>query len=209
MKSYLLSPLTVREVFLEKKIIFFSPFDFQRIFNASPQKTKYFLETYTRKGLFSRLKKGLYSLKNSSASDEVIANALYVPSYISMEYAMARHGIIPESVFEITSITTKPSRVFTFEEKNFSYCTIKKSAFTGYEMFENGIEKFLMADAEKSLIDYLYFVSLGKKSLSERIDIRKLKRNKLKRYARLFNRPGLTKLTQEICSPENLLKKLQ
>ncbi|NTV92420.1 MAG: hypothetical protein HGA72_03825 [Chlorobiaceae bacterium] len=40
-------------------------------------------------------------------SQTQVANLLYGPSDVSMDYALSHYGIIPERVIEVTSITTK------------------------------------------------------------------------------------------------------
>lgn len=198
MKYEKLSLLKVQAVLIEKKIKLFTPDEFGRIFSITPLKAKYFLETYVKKGLFARAKKGLYIVKNNQPSEEEIANVLYSPSYISLEYALAYYGIIPEMVYAVTSITTKPTRHFVFNEKSFEYFTIKNSAFTGYSLKKEKEKNFLIAEPEKALADYLYFVSLGRKTLGDRINLIGIKKEKLNDYAKIFNRPKINKLIQQI-----------
>ena len=58
-----------------------------------------------------RVKKGLYvfaaEYRTNLVCKETLANLIYGPSYISLEYALGFHGIIPERVEIITSISTK------------------------------------------------------------------------------------------------------
>ena len=128
----LLKPLQVREELLKRNLRIFSGQEFKRIFQTSPQSTKYFIETQVHKGLFSRLKRGVYALKTDLPSEEEIANAIYKPSYVSFEYALAYYNLIPEMVYTITSATTKPTRLFDVSGIAYSYRTIKKEVFTGY-----------------------------------------------------------------------------
>ena len=69
-----------------------------------------------RKGVVVRVKKGLYvfgpAFRRRAFSREVLANLLYGPSYISLEYALQHHGLIPEAVETLTSVTTGRSRQF-------------------------------------------------------------------------------------------------
>ncbi|MFA5433698.1 MAG: hypothetical protein WC319_12635, partial [Candidatus Paceibacterota bacterium] len=81
---------------------------------------------------------------------------------------------------------------------SFTYQTIKKEAFTGYQLREVNREKILMADAEKALADYLYFVDLKRISLNDRLELRNIDKNKLIKYAELFNRQGILKLIEQI-----------
>lgn len=196
-KSKFNTILDIQDKLLEQGVMFFTLLDFQRIFHISPLKAKYFLETNTRRGLFIRLKKGLYSLKKNITSEEEIANALYKPSYISFEYALARYNIIPEMAYSVTSATTKPTRAFEVGEKIFTYYTIQKKAFMGYVPEKIGKNVILFAEPEKAFVDYMYFVSLGKKTYNERINASMLNKKKVMYYAKIYNRPGLLHLIKK------------
>jgi len=198
MKQKIIQPISVQEKLKEKGVFLFTSEEFRRIFNLSPTKTKYFLETYTERGLFTRLKKGIYCLRNNLPSDEEIANAIYRPSYISFEYVLSKHGIIPEAVYSITSATTKPTREFNVGNKVFSYFKIKKQSFAGYSLVKTDGRDILIAEPEKALVDYLYFVSLGRKAHNERLNISMLDRKQILEYVKLFDRPGLFKIIQKL-----------
>jgi predicted transcriptional regulator of viral defense system len=192
-------PIKVQETLLERGLTIFSNAEFKRLFNTTPNQTKTFLEDYTKRGLLKRLKRGLYSLQIQPPSEEEIANALLRPSYISFEYALAYHNVLPEMVYTVTSATTKDTRQFVIEDKTFSYYTIKKEAYTGYEAVQKGErQKILIAEPEKALADYLYFVSLKKKADNDRLRLTHLDRKKVSEYAALFQRPALTELVKQL-----------
>lgn len=193
-----MKPILVREELLNRGIRIFTPLEFRRVFSKSQDQIQYFLEAQTGQGLFLRLKKGLYALKTDPPSDEEIANALYKPSYLSFEYAMARFGIIPESVYSLTSATTNPTRLFTVGHQAFSYYTIKQEAYTGYYLDTSGNRKVLIAEPEKALIDYLYFVSIGQRFWNDRFHVSQLDKNKLIEYARLFKRDKVIELVEKL-----------
>jgi len=198
MKSNILHPLSVQGELIDRGTLLFTLREFSRIFHISPVGTKYFLETYAKKGLFTRLKKGLYGLKRHLPPEGEIANALYRPSYISFEYALAKYGIIPEMPYSITSATVKPTRTFSVAGKTFSYFKIKKQFFTGYLSSKEEERVVLIAEPEKALVDYLYFVSLGKKFYNDRLNIANLNKEKIIKYAGLFKRSGLMKLVKKL-----------
>src|SRR3989339_72698 len=137
MKRDRLTYLNVRSKLKETRISTFTPALFRQLFEVPPQQAKYFLETYAKKGLFLRLKQGLYAFLDRAPSEEETANALYKPSYISFEYAMSRYGIIPETVYIISCATTKPTRFFEVADIGYSYFKIKKEAYTGYRLHKN------------------------------------------------------------------------
>lgn len=199
----LVKSLSTRKELLRRKIKVFTNQQFASIFNLSPYQTEYELHQLISEGLLTRLKKGLYILKTDSPSEEEIANILYKPSYISFEYALAYYNIIPEMVYQITSATTKPTRLFTVEHNSFSYYTIKLEAYTGYTLVKRGESRFYIAEPEKALVDYLYVISLGLRSLSggvsinDRIELGFLNKDKILVFAKLYNRPSLDRLIKE------------
>lgn len=197
--STLLKPLQVREDLLKRNIRVFTPEEFSRIFQVPSYSIKYFLEKQTNQGLFLRLKKGIYTLKTDFPSEEEIANALYKPSYISFEYALAYYGILPEMPYEITSATTKSTRSLTTPSASFSYYTIKQEAYTGYNLVKIETKTFLIAEKEKALADYLYFVSIGKRSLNDRLILKDIDKNKLLKFGELFKRKKLINIINNIC----------
>lgn len=78
-----------------------------------------------RDGFIEPVKKGLYvagSRLNSQRPEPfLLANHILGPSYVSVETALAYHGLIPERVYEIASMTTKASREFKTPVGRFTY----------------------------------------------------------------------------------------
>lgn len=176
----------------------FTPLDFVRIFGVDKLKAKYFLERNLESGLLLRLKNGVYALKSDMPGEGEVANFLYRPSYLSFEYAMSYYSIIPETVYSVTSATTKPTREFEVQGKAFSYFTIKKEAFVGYVSLERGGRTFFIAEPEKALVDYLYFVALGKRTTNDRTDVRNLNKERIIKYAKDYKNQRLMEIIKEI-----------
>jgi len=197
-------PLSVREKLLKQKIRVFNNLDFAEIFGLSSYQTEYNLRQLTDEGLLTRLKRGLYVLKTDPPSEEEIANALYKPSYISFEYALAHYNIIPEMTYHVTSATTKPTRLFTTDNTSFSYNTIKREAYTGYILSHINERRFYIAEPEKALVDYMYLAALGQRSLigvnslNDRMNITLLNKEKIAYYVKMYNWSKLNKLVKEV-----------
>jgi hypothetical protein len=111
------------------------------------------------KGDIVRVKKGLYilgeSLRRGPFCRELLANLIYGPSYVSLEYALHYHGLIPERVETVTSVTCGRSRTFDSPVGTYSYRMIPMEAFrTGMDqvVLDDG-RSFLMAIPEKALAD--------------------------------------------------------
>jgi predicted transcriptional regulator of viral defense system len=144
------------------------------------------------------LRNGFYILKDTQPSLYAIANRLYRPSYISLESALSFYGIIPETVYGITSVSTKATREFESEIGVFSYQKIKQEAFGGYELKDIHGEKIFIADAEKALADYLYFADLKRITLNDRLELNNINKKKLISYILEFKRKSLINLIDKI-----------
>ncbi|MBU4226079.1 MAG: hypothetical protein KKC71_09715, partial [Chloroflexi bacterium] len=138
-----------------------------------------------------KLRRELYAIPDTPPSELELANALFKPSYISLLYALAFYHIIPESVFEITSITTRTTRRFEALGKVFTYHRVEPAVFSGYRPQKIGGKTILMAEAEKALLDSLYFASLHKFSLPERLDLSALDFERVYALAQLYRRSVL------------------
>jgi len=173
--------------------------------DESRSNLKKMLYRWKNKGWLHPLKRGLYEIAypgDFAIPDLFIANALYKPSYISLETALSNFSIIPEVSMAVTSITTKPTRRFKNRHGLFVYRTVNPRAFAGYHVAKHGEFDVLMADPEKAVIDYLYFKLYRRRTrkahftMREKIDLEeerfdldllsKLDRVKLKSYAGLY-----------------------
>lgn len=108
------------------------------------------LHQWEKKGLLIRLKRGVYIFSGAAPDPAEAAPALYAPCYFSLEYVLSSLGILPEAAFVYTCVTTKTTRQWDTPLGTFSFRTLKKAAFTGYN------PKTLMAEKEKALVDYFY-----------------------------------------------------
>jgi predicted transcriptional regulator of viral defense system len=180
----------------EKGISIFTVSEFRSMVEFSETAAQKILERYTKRGLLTRLKKGMYFVTDNPPTSFFISNRLYRPSYVSFESALSYHKLIPETVYGVTAATTKPTREFEVDGRAFFYHKIKLSAYTGYAPAEIGDEVILLASPEKALVDYLYLVNLGKKPLYERLAIEELSREKIVANTILFRRPSFYKWVQ-------------
>lgn len=175
----------------EKGIKLFSPLDVQRFLGRSKVAVRFLLYRLKKGRYIVSIKRGLYKLSDEQIPDLYIANKLYTPSYISLEFALSYHGVIPETVYEITSVTTKTTRRFETLGKVFSYRKIKRDAYTGYEIQKQKGLSFNIANAEKAFVDlnYLRLVN-GQKPIS-RFNKEKINSTRATKYALLFGNKKL------------------
>ena len=176
----------------------FTPLEFRRVFGVSQNTASRFITSNIDSGLFVKLRNNFYTLKDSNPSQYLIANKMYQPSYISLQKALSHYGIIPEVVYAITSVTTKISREYVTPKGGFIYQCIKKKAYTGYILQLVDKDKVLIATPEKALADYLYFVDLKLVSLNDRLELKHIKKSELIAFVKLFGRPNMLKLVNDI-----------
>jgi len=112
-----------------------------------------------KKKIIIRIKKGLYIFgdryRKHSFSRELLANLIYGPSYVSLDYALDYHGFIPERSEALTSVTIGRSRKFHTPVGLFIYRQIPIRAYDdGMVLVEEDYgQAFLIASAEKALAD--------------------------------------------------------
>ncbi len=115
------------------------------------------------RGEIIRIKKGLYVRAPDFGGHiytNEIANALYGPSYISLEYVLSLHSLIPERVVEITSVTLKRNKFFQTPVGTFSYRHIRQKAFSvGVHLIENESGRYFIATKGKALCDKVALAS--------------------------------------------------
>lgn len=109
------------------------------------------------------LKKGVYILKDKYDQEpqkdlylEYIANQLIQPSYLSLEYVLAKYQLLTEPVNAITSITTKTTREAMNKIGAFRYYSISQALFVDYEIKYFYDSPIMIAKKSKALFDYLY-----------------------------------------------------
>ncbi len=139
-------------------------FDYQQLIDslrryASPRDK---ITRMLRSGEIIRVKKGLYvfgeDYRRGPWSKEVLANLIYGPSYISLDYALSFYRLIPERVEIVTSVTTAKTRQFDTFLGRFTYRTLalrKYNTGVDQQTLEPG-RHFLIASPAKALVDKVW-----------------------------------------------------
>ncbi len=141
------------------------------------------------------LKSGLYVLSERFGRrlvPELAANLIYGPSYVSLDYALSRFGLIPEAAFNVTSVTTGRKKSYHTAVGTFSYQQIKPGYFSQAYLLQRVEDaSFLQATAEKALCDKLYLApKLGSISALEQYLFEDLR----------IDSPGLSNLDKKLIS---------
>lgn len=163
-----------------------------------PQFDRNNLTRWTKNGQLIKLRQGWYAFPELLQRPDFaryVANRIYRPSYISLHTALSIYGMIPESVTDITSVTTLKTAQFTNKFGQYSYQNVKPDLFFGYKPISivsntsgiNAIQQtWLLAHPEKALLDLLYLypfydsideleqLRLDEDFLAEELDINRL-----------------------------------
>lgn len=112
-------------------------------------------------GSLIRLRKGLYVFneryRHSLLSREYLANLIYGPSYVSLDYALSYYGLIPERIADVTSVTTGENRRFNTPFGVFTYRPLPLHRYTtGFRLVGEGDAHYLIATPEKALVDKVW-----------------------------------------------------
>ncbi|HED08294.1 MAG TPA: hypothetical protein ENI57_09285 [Ignavibacteria bacterium] len=132
-----------------------------QVYTWHPGFDKNNLGRWVKNGYLIKLKNGFYIFSEWQDTPNIhlyIANRMYRPSYISLHTALAFHGLIPEAITAVTSVSTRKTVRFENALGSFSYKKLKNNLFFGYAHlpFTEG-RTVLLATPEKALLDLLYF----------------------------------------------------
>lgn len=178
---------------------------------------KILISRYTKKGEIINLKKGMYVANNyinkiekeNKLADyyEFIANILYKPSYLSLEYVLYENNIITESPQNFTSICLNKTNSFSNNFGNFYYHKLKKELFTGYNIIKKNDFTILKATKSKALFDFLYLrknILITKESVKElRLNLDNFntkEKNEFIKYINLENSSKLKNISKLLLS---------
>ncbi len=156
------------------------------------------LSHWSRQGKVIRLKKGLYTLgpdhRRRPLSALELAEPLYRPSYISLEWALSRYELIPEAVESITSVTTLKTARFRNEFGDFVYRHVDPAFFFGFTR-ENLPAPHYLATPEKAVLDFIHLSIPKSKAITAELllegyrlqNLDKLKKTRLRQALLRFN----------------------
>ena len=104
------------------------------------------------------VRRGLYETDRTTPG-RFLAPCIYGPSYLSFEYALERHGLIPEAVRSYTSATCGKRKTRRYENAfgRYSYQDVPLAVFSlSVDLMREGSYAYWLASPEKALCDQLY-----------------------------------------------------
>jgi len=173
----------------QKKL--FRTVDFATLLSRDMPSVRVELSRLVSRGMLSRVSKGLYPNPYNPPTQEELAMALKSPTYISMESALARQGILSQSPFTMTLVTTGSTGTVDAMNTRFEYHHLQSAWFIGYRR----CDAYDMAEPEKALCDLVYLRYRRTRELSEDrmrsllddMDLAELYKAPLRRYVRLMH----------------------
>lgn len=116
------------------------------------------LTRMVRNGEYIPIVKGLYETERTIPG-YLLAGSIYGPSYLSFEFALSYHGMIPEAVFTFTSATFEKKKKKSYKTPfgNYTYRDVPARVFSyGINIINEGEYSYMIASPEKALCDQLY-----------------------------------------------------
>ena len=187
---------------LKKELNNFTIFSLNEIKNIEPGFHRRRLNEWQDKDYIKKIIRGYYIFSDLKLSEEIlfkIANRIYSPSYVSLESALSYYHLIPESVYGITSISTRKTYHFRTSIGEFIYRSLKPSLFFGYDLIKFHEKYSKMASIEKALLDYFYLHSdieteqdFESLRINKEMFFEKMNEEKLMNFLEKFNQKKLT-----------------
>ncbi len=169
---------------LEKlKKDYYSVKDIERILDIQVDNLRKQLTRWVEKGILVRIAKGIYAPYGTEIDVLKIANQMYYPSYLSFESVLSKYGILSQVPYTLTFATPKRTKKMILNDTEVEFTKLSDKYYFGY-VFEDGVN---IASPEKALVDCLYLVSKGKRSLNiDELYLKNIDKEKLIEIAKEF-----------------------
>lgn len=137
---------------------FWSAFDVAHACGAPIPEARAALATLVQQDALATIAGDLYTNPFSTYTAEALAGALLGPSYLSLEYALHCHNVLPQGSWTLTSVTTAPRRVMVVEGWRFEYESVPEPVFGGFAWASDPATDapVALATPTKALLDWLY-----------------------------------------------------
>jgi predicted transcriptional regulator of viral defense system len=180
--------LDLLKTYKEKKL--FRTVDFATLLGRDMSSVRVELSRLVARGLLDRASKGLYLNPYNLPTQEELGMILKSPAYISMESALARQGVLSQSPFTMTLVTTSSTGTIDAMKTRFEYHNLQQPWFIGY----HARDAYAVAEPEKALCDLVYlryrktreFNDERMRSLLDDMDLGEMHKVPLRRYAQLM-----------------------
>ncbi|HEY6269715.1 MAG TPA: hypothetical protein VIX11_15535 [Candidatus Acidoferrum sp.] len=148
------------------------------------------LRRHEERGLVERVSTKIYiNHLNQQFSPRDLVNVLRPESYISLESAMVEKGVTSQSPSVLTCVTPGYPQSFRTKSVAVVYRKISSDLYWGYEQKATRYNKYLIAEPEKALLDWIYLTRQeGLPTPVDELQLQFLNPVKLRKYAERFPR---------------------
>ena len=148
-------------LFFRTKLLPLGCFNIEQIEEFVPDYDRNSITRWVKKGYLMKLRRGQYAFRESAQDPDfplLVAGQIVSPSYLSLQYALAHYGMIPnDGEIQYTSVTTQKPAVYENALGSYSYRSIAPHLYFGYQPYSLGDGRtFMLATPEKALLDTLY-----------------------------------------------------
>lgn len=148
------------------------------------------LNRLIKSNLIQRTSQDFYENPFNQPTIEEIAMVKRYPSYLSMEYALSKQGILSQRAYTLTLVTTKLPIVYKTKDATFEYHQITRTLFWGYK--KQGLIQ--IAEPEKAILDLIYIRNFKTKetsindikSMIDDMAFDEIDKNKLIKYSKKY-----------------------
>lgn len=167
------------------------------------------LSRWVAAGRLHRLRRGLYALappyRKVRPHPFLVANRLQRGSYVSLQSALAHHGLIPEHVPVTTSVGSGATRRWRNPLGSFDYRHLAPGLVSGYQYLEVADSQWaFVARPEKALLDLVYLVpGADRKEYLRELRLQNLEildPDALAGAAEAFGKPKLRRATRRVAA---------
>lgn len=146
-----------------------------------PHSLRVALKRLAGRKIVQRIARGYYANPFNLPTLEEVSGEICKPSYISLESALYRYGVLSQHPYTLTCVTTKLPRKFVTPYGPIEYRQVKKQYFFGF--VKEG--SYYISEPEKAFVDFLYLDrKRTSRSLIPGLNLKPLNLKKLRAYAR-------------------------
>jgi len=183
--------------------------------DVNPDNVRRQLSRWTSSGKLYQMRRGLYALappyQKVKPHPFLVANRLVRASYVSLQAALAYHGLIPEHVPVVTSVTTARRAEHGTPLGDYTFRHVQPGLLYGYHLLEvGGDQRAFVATPEKALLDQVYLQPGGDElAYLEGLRLQNLERLDVALLRQLAERAGSPKLERATVSVAALAEQEQ
>ena len=158
--------------------------------NRDRQSLRRSLMYYAQKGMLLNPRRGIYA--KPQYNEQEMACALLKPSYISMEYVLARAGVTFQYSDEITCVSYQ-GRTIEIDGKSYVFRQINPMIWANMQGIEQR-DNIAIASPERAFLDMMYLSS----AQCYFDNLHPLNKKKVQQLLPLYNSPTLTKRVEAL-----------